>query len=102
MTTATPPSPALNDVDERRIREQVLALYLDEAIRRRIRDRSWYRARDREIWGDLMRENTIRLRELLRVRREARTIANPIVEREDAITRAKAAALAAGDHYARA
>lgn len=99
MATATPPT--LRDIDERRIRDQVLSVYLDEAIRRRVRDRRWYRARDgRLFWADLERDNDTRLRELLRIRREARAIANPIVEREDAITRSKAAALAAGDHYA--
>lgn len=87
--------------DTLRIEDHALRVTIDEAIHRRLMDRRWYRRnRDMAHWGELVTENDIALRELLRVRRLARVIAAPIIAREDAITRAKAEALRAGDFYA--
>ena len=60
----------------------VTHVYLDEAIRGRLVDRRWYRAqRGRErYYSDLDRENTVILRELLRLRNGARREA----QRQDA------------------
>ena len=85
-----------------RIADLTLAAVVRAAIIERLRDRRWYRAQRRydAYWRDLSRDNDLRLRELVRVARTARDIARPIQDREDALTRAKAEALAAGDFYA--
>ena len=75
----------------------VTRVTLETVIRSRIVDRRWYRQQPNRdaYYGDLDRENTVALRELLRVRRIARREA----ARQDARNRAL---LSAGDHFAMA
>lgn len=89
-------------MDQRRIEDQCLRASLEAAIEQAERDAAWYRGgwrRGDPAWADLRAENLTILRKLRRVYRNGLAIAAPIVEREDAITAAKAEALRAGDHH---
>lgn len=88
--------------DSRRIEDQCLRASLEAAIDQRKIQATFYRGgwrRGNPMWADLRAENLLLLRELQRVHRNGLAIAGPIVEREDAITAAKAEALRAGDHH---
>jgi hypothetical protein len=74
-------------MDHRRIQDQVTAIALTEAIHRREVDARFYRGRIGREWRDLRRDNLIALRELLRVRRLAMSIAAPLIERESRVLR---------------
>ena len=86
-------------MDERRIQDQCYRAALDEAIRSREVNARFYRGNVGRAWADRRAENLLILRELRNIRRSALRIAGPMIEREDAITRAKAEALRSGDHH---
>lgn len=91
-------------MDTDRIADTFLAAAVRAAIASRLNDRRWYRILARMDparfagWADLALENDVKLRELIAVSRSARKLARPAIEREDAITRAKAEAYR-GDHH---
>ena len=67
-------------------REEYLGYALESEIRSRIHSRHWYRKnRTEHPWEDLERENTLILRELFRVRRDA---LRQFQSEQDRVTRA--------------
>lgn len=77
------------------IADTYLAATVRAAIESRLDDRRWYRRmvaaeplRYGTYWSDLDRDNTTRLRELVRVTRQARDVARPAVERAEAQSKA--------------
>lgn len=52
--------------------------YLEDEILRRVKDRGWYRQHRSLAWPDWEQENKVILRTLLRIRRQARQMAEAV------------------------